>query len=87
MPENIQGIPCDIAEEVHDVEQIEADGQPEIDEVTEPVRPKAKGRPRGSSNKGPSKPRAKKTRIKETLVEEYSPDFRPQSIYSLKNIL
>ena len=60
MPEDIQEIPLDIAEEVQDnVEEIKADEQPEI-EVTEPVKPKAKGRPRGSLNKGPSKPRAKK---------------------------
>ncbi len=52
MPEDIQEIPLDIAEEVQDnVEEIKADEQPEIDEVTEPVRPKAKGRPRGSLNK------------------------------------
>ena len=78
MPEDIQEIPLDIAEEVQDNEEINADEQPEIDEVTEPVRPKAKGRPRGSLNKGPSKPRAKKTRIKETPVEE-APVYEPSS--------
>ena len=73
MPEDIQEIPLDIAEEVQDIaEEIKADEQPEL-EVTEPVKPKAKGRPRGSLNKGPSKPRAKKTRIKEMPVEEDSP--------------
>ncbi len=81
MPEDIREIPLDIAEEGQDnVEEIQADEQPEIDEVTEPVRPKAKGRPRGSLNKGPSKPRAKKTRIKETPVEEDSPPvYEPSS--------
>ncbi len=70
MPEEIQEIPCDMAERVQDIaEEIKADEQPEI-EVTEPVKPKAKGRPRGSLNKGPSKLRAKRTRIKETPVEE-----------------
>ena len=80
MPEDIQEIPLDIAEEVQDIaEEIKADEQPEI-EVTEPVKPKAKGRPRGSLNKGPSKPRAKKTRIKETPVEEDSPPvYEPSS--------
>jgi len=84
MPEEIQGIqeiPLDIVEEVQDItEEIKADEQPEIDEVKEPVRPKAKGRPRGSLNKGPSKPRAKKTQIKEAPVEEDSPPvYEPSS--------
>ena len=61
MPEDIQEFPLDIAEEMQEnVEGIKADEQAEIDEVTEPMRPKAKGRPRGSLNEGPSKPRAKK---------------------------
>ena len=82
MPEDIQEIPLDIAEEVQDnVERIKADEQPEIDAVTEPVRPKAKGRPRGSLNKGPSKPRAKrKSQIQGAPVEEDSPPvYEPSS--------
>ena len=35
-----------------------------------PIKPKAKGRPKGAPNKGPSKPRAKKTQIQEARVEE-----------------
>ena len=38
-----------------------------------PIKPKAKGRPKGAPNKGPSKPRAKKTQIQEARVEEALP--------------
>ena len=48
--------------------EIEADEPAEI--KAEPIKPKAKGRPKGSLNKGPSKPRAKKTQIQETPVDE-----------------
>ena len=43
-----------------------------------PFKPKDKGRPKGSLNKGPSKPRAKKTQIQETPVEE-TPVYEPSS--------
>ena len=83
MSESIQEIPLDIAEEVQDIvediAEIKAGEEPEIldpgEEVkpvtqnTQSIKPKAKGRPKGALNKGPSKPRAKKTRIQETLVE------------------
>ena len=45
----------------------------------EPIKPKAKGRPKGSLNKGPPKPRAKKkTQIQDTPVEE-APVYEPNS--------
>ena len=69
-----QEIPLDIAEEVQviveDVAEIKAGAQPVVVEEVKPViKPRAKGRPRGSLNKGPSKPRAKKIQIQETPVE------------------
>ena len=52
--------------------------QPEIQKETAPVeeiipvKPKAKGRPKGASNKQPSKPRPKrKAPVEETIEEEY----------------
>ncbi len=55
-------IPLDIqnnAEEIPDnvVDIVEIPVLPDIEEVP---KPKARGRPKGSANKGPSKPRAKK---------------------------
>jgi len=73
MSESIQEIPLDIAEEVQDIVDIaetKAEEEPVILEEVKPViKPKAKGRPKGALNKGPSKPRAKKTQIQETPVE------------------
>ncbi len=74
MSESIQEIPLDIAERVEDIAEniaeIKAEEEPVVVEEVKPViKPKAKGRPRGSLNKGPSKPRAKKTQIQETPVE------------------
>ena len=74
MSESIQEIPLDIAEQVEDVAEniaeIKAEEEPVVVEEVKPViKPKAKGRPRGSLNKGPSKPRAKKIQIQETPVE------------------
>jgi len=74
MSESIQEIPLDIAEEVQDIAEdiaeTKAEEEPVILEEVKPViKPKAKGRPKGALNKGPSKPRAKKTQIQETPVE------------------
>ena len=72
-PEVLQGI----AEEIQaEPAVIEADEPAEIN--AEPIKPKAKGRPKGSLNKGPSKPRAKKTQIQEAPVEE-APVYEPSS--------
>ena len=76
---DIQEIPLDIAEEVQDiVEDITETKTEEEPVILEEVKPvitaKAKGRPKGALNKGPSKPRAKKTQIQEAPVEEaYEP--------------
>ena len=80
----IQEIPLDSPEVMQDTAEeiqaelavIEADEPAEIN--AEPIKPKAKGRPKGSLNKGPSKPRAKKTQIQETPVEE-TPVYEPSS--------
>ena len=76
MSESIQEIPLDIAEEVQDIAeditetQAEEESVPVILEEVKPVmKPKAKGRPKGSRNLQPSKPRAKKTQIQEAPVE------------------
>ena len=76
MSESIREIPLDIADveniEEH-IEEIKAEEEPVIldpgEEVKPAIKPKAKGRPKGALNKGPSKPRAKKTQIQETPVE------------------
>ena len=93
MSESIQEIPLDIAEQVEDIAEhiaeIEAEDKPivappvrPVEEVKPVIKPKAKGRPRGSLNKGPSKPRAKKTQIQETPVEhgqDSPPAYEPSS--------
>ena len=90
MPEDIQEIQKhpldsnevmqDIAEETKaELAEIEADEPAEIQ--AEPIKPKAKGRPKGSLNKGPPKPRAKrKTQMQEAPVEEDAPAvYEPSS--------
>ena len=89
MPGSIQEIPLDnpdIAQPIEDnaqsVEDITAEipEEPVILEEVKPVmKPKAKGRPKGAVNKGPSKPRAKKTQIQEIPVEEESQVYEPSS--------
>ena len=70
---DIQEIPLDIAEEVQDIAENTEEIMPEepiiLEEVKPGIKSKAKGRPKGAVNKGPSKPRAKKTQIQETPVE------------------
>ena len=53
-----------------------------VTQNTQSIKPKAKGRPKGALNKGPSKPRAKKTQIQETPVEhgqDSYPAYEPSS--------
>ena len=76
MSESIQEIPLDIAEEVQDIAEYITETQAEeesvpvvLEEVKPVMKPKAKGRPKGSRNLQPSKPRAKKTQIQEAPVE------------------
>ena len=83
---DIQEIPLDITdnianiahqgEDIPIIPEIVKDIPPSIEDVAAEipeqlgVKPKAKGRPKGAQNKGPSKPRAKKTQIQEARVEE-----------------
>ena len=79
---DIQEIPLEINEELKDIpEEIQA--EPAEIEAPEPevipIKPKAKGRPKGSLNKGPSKPRPKKIAIvKEASIEE-DDSYEPSS--------
>ena len=83
MSESIQEIPIDIAEEVQEEDIPRVEEEPVIIDPGEEVKPvikaKAKGRPKGALNKGPSKPRAKKTQIRETPVEDSPPAYEPSS--------
>ena len=85
---DIQEIPLDIPDIAEDIPTA-AEDIPEIvkeDPVEEiaaeeikPIKPKAKGRPKGAPNKGPSKPRAKKAQIQEAAVEEAPETYEPSS--------
>ena len=87
MSESIQEIPLDITEEVQDlvedIAETKVEEEPVVvdpgEEVKPVIKPKAKGRPKGAVNKGPSKPRAKKTQMQETPVEEESQVYEPSS--------
>ena len=81
---DIQEIPLDNTENTLENENIQPEIkeenieiQPEIQKETpveeiSPVKAKAKGRPKGASNKQPSKPRPKrKAPVEETIEEEY----------------
>ena len=76
---DIQKKTLDIAEEVQDIVEDITEKKPEeepviLEEVKPVIKAKAKGRPKGALNKGPSKPRAKKTQIQEAPVgEAYEP--------------
>ena len=84
---DIQEIPLDIAEEVQDIVEDIAETKVEeklviLEEVKQVIKAKAKGRPKGALNKGPSKPRAKKTQIQEAPVEhgqDSPPAYEPSS--------
>ena len=86
MSESIREIPLDIAEEVQDIAENTEEIMPEepviLEEVKPVIKPKAKGRPKGAVNVGPSKPRAKKARIQEAPLsglEKESPVYEPSS--------
>ena len=83
MSESIQEIPLDITEEIQEEDIPRVEEEPVIIDPGEEVKPvikaKAKGRPKGALNKGPSKPRAKKTQIRETPVEDSPPAYEPSS--------
>ena len=72
---DIQDILLDNTEELQDItEEIKAD-EPEPQDAIEEVKPKAKGRPKGAVNKGPSKPRAKKAQIDLTKADHKTPSI------------
>ena len=83
---DIQEIPLDntenitnIAEDDPTIQEIVKDIPP-VEEIVAPEKPikaKAKGRPKGSANKGPPKPRAKKAQIQEAPVEDASDPYEP----------
>ena len=83
---DIQEIPLDITNITENIPEIVKDIPPiedvaveeELEEV-KPIKPKAKGRPKGSPNKGPPKPRAKKAQIQEAPVEEAPEAYEPSS--------
>ena len=76
---DIQEIPLDIPLDIPDntdiAEDIPEDVAVEVPE--KPIKAKAKGRPKGSANKGPPKPRAKKAQIQEAPVEDASDPYEP----------
>ncbi len=69
---DIQEIQLDNTEELQDITSQADEPEPSQDEEVKP-KAKAKGRPKGAINKGPSKPRAKKAQIQEAPVEYYEP--------------
>ncbi len=78
---DIQEILLDNTEELQDITSQVDEPEPSQDakEEVKPI-PKAKGRPRGSQNKGPSKPRAKKAQIQEAPVEYYEPEIPKRNL-------
>ena len=82
---DIQELPLDNTENAEDILTIpeivkveDVAVEEELEEV-KPIKPKAKGRPKGSPNKGPPKPRAKKAQIQEAPVEEAPEAYEPSS--------
>ena len=75
---DIQEIPLDIEETLADITDITKDSHQIVEDIAEipsqvepeKPKPKAKGRPKGAANKGPSKPRVKKTQIQEVEIAE-----------------
>jgi len=69
IPLDNENIQPEIKEENTEIEK-EIEKETPVEEII-PVKPKAKGRPKGASNKQPSKPRPKrKVPVEETPVEE-----------------
>ena len=69
---DIREVPLDNSESPVDIEEIQAEiTQPVVDiEEEKPKKAKAKGRPAGAKNKGPSKPRAKRVVFQEPVASE-----------------
>ncbi len=85
MSEVIQEIPLDIPESQPDIQESQSEIEvesvlpTEIEQETPVTKPqaKAKGRPKGAANNGPSKPRAKKVKIQEEPID--IPAYEPSS--------
>ena len=93
----VQEVPLDIPESAEmlpetttDIQKVEAEMQESAketpiveEEVAQKIKPKAKGRPRGSVNKQPSKPRVKKVVVEEAAIdiveEEEALPYAPSS--------
>ena len=79
---DIQEIPLDspdTAEDIPTIPEIVKDIPEDVADPEKPIKAKAKGRPKGSANKGPPKPR-KKAQIQEAPVEDaYEPAYEPAS--------
>ena len=68
---DIREVPLDNSESPVDIEEIQAEiTQPVVDIEKTPKKAKAKGRPAGAKNKGPSKPRAKRVVFQEPVASE-----------------
>ena len=69
---DIREVPLDNSESPVDIEEIQAEiTQPVVDiEEEKPKKAKAKGRPAGAKNKGPSKPRAKRVVCQKPVASE-----------------
>jgi hypothetical protein len=67
------------AEEIPDnvVDKIDKVEIPDLPDIEEVPKPKARGRPKGAANKGPSKPRAKKAPVPPPQAEV--PVYEPSS--------
>ena len=78
IPVDSMDVAQDIAEEIK-AEPVELGASEPAEIEAETIKPKAKGRPKGSLNKGPPKPRAKKkTQIQESPVDS-PPVYEPSS--------
>ena len=89
----VEEVPLDIPESAEvlpetstDIQKVEAEIQESEketakveEEVAQKIKPKAKGRPKGSQNKMPSKPRVKKVVVEEAPVEEEALPYEPSS--------
>ncbi len=70
---DIREVPLDNSESPVDIEEIQAEITQAVVDIEEPPVPKkakAKGRPAGAKNKGPSKPRAKRVVFQEPVASE-----------------
>jgi len=76
---DILEVPIDIENSTEDIQNNTEDNAQVIEDIEEvkPIKAKAKGRPKGSCNRGPPKPRAKKVKIQEEPID--TPAYEPSS--------